>query len=153
MMDGKHKEEREPRRVRVFFYGTFMSPEVLARYGINVENVTPARVQNFDIYIRPRVNLISKNGASVYGGVVSVTHEELDRIYQGLEKQFGLKYLPEAVLAEPIERTAESEPVLCFITAQMEPGAPDPEYVRELATCVRALNLPESYALQIESFN
>jgi len=69
-----------------------------------------------------------------------------------LEKQFGLKYLPEAVLAEPIERTAESEPVLCFITAQMEPDAPDPEYVRELAACVRALNLPESYALQIESF-
>ena len=153
MMDGKHKGEPEPRRVRVFFYGTFMSAEVLARYGIHVENVTRARVHNFDIYIRPRVNLISKTGASVYGGVVSVTHEELDRIYQGLEKQFGLKYLPEAVLAEPIERTAESEPVLCFITAQMEPGAPDPEYVRELATCVRALNLPESYALQIESFN
>ena len=153
MMDGKHKGEPEPRRVRVFFYGTFMSPEVLARYGINVENVTAARVHNLDIYIRPRVNLISKNGASVYGGVVSVTHEELDRIYKGLEKQFGLSYLPDAVLAEPIETTAESEPVLCFITAQMEPGAPDPEYVRELATCVRALNLPESYALQIESFN
>jgi hypothetical protein len=83
---------------------------------------------------------------------VSVTHEELDRIYKGLEKQFGLKYLPEAVLAELIETTAESEPVLCFITAQMEPGAPDPEYVRELATCIRALNLPESYALHIESF-
>jgi gamma-glutamyl AIG2-like cyclotransferase len=153
MMDGKHKGEPEPRRVRVFFYGTFMSPEVLARYGINVENVTAVRVRNFEIYIRPRVNLISKNGVSVYGSVVSVTHEELDRIYQSLEKQFGLKYLPEAVLAEPIETTSEREPVLCFITDQMEPGVPDPEYVRELATCVRALNLPESYALHIESFS
>jgi len=69
MMDGKHKGEREPRRVRVFFYGTFMSPEVLARYGINVENVTAARVHNFDIYIRPRVNLISKNGATFTGAL------------------------------------------------------------------------------------
>jgi hypothetical protein len=152
MVDAQHKLEREPWRVRVFFYGTFMNPAVLARYGITVEKVTAARVQNFDIYIRPRVNLISKKGASVYGGVVSVTHEELDRIYVGLEKQFGLKYLPEAVLAESIETSAESEPVLCFIAAEMEPDTPEPQYVRKLAACVRALNLPESYALHIESF-
>ena len=150
-MDAQHELEREPRRVRVFFYGTFMNPEVLARYGITARQVTPARVRDLGIYIRPRVNLISKKGESVYGGVVSVTHEELDRIYLGLERDFGLKYLPEAVLAEPIDTSSESEPALCFIAAQMDPGPPDPQYVRELATCVRALNLPESYAVHIES--
>lgn len=144
--------EEETRRIRVFFYGTFMSPEVLAKHGVAAREVLPAKVSNFEIYIRPRVNLAPSDGSSVYGAVAGVTHDELDKIYSGLEKSFGLKYLPEAVLAETLGGTCAVEAVLCYIAPQMAPGPAAPGYVKELAACVRALNLPESYAVHIESF-
>ena len=144
--------EVESRRIRVFFYGTFMNPAVLAGYGITARGVLPARIANFELYIRPRVNLVPSVGASVYGTVVSVTHEDLEKIYCDLEKNFGLKYLPEAVLAETLDETPAVEPVLCYIASHVAPAPAAPEYVKELADCVRALNFPESYALHIESF-
>jgi hypothetical protein len=144
--------EVEPRRVRVFFYGTFMNPAVLAEYGIVARDLLPARVAGFELYIRPRVNLLPSAGASVYGTIACVTHEDLEKVYSDLEKRFDLKYLPEAVLAETLAGTLTVKAALCYITSQMTPGRAAPEYVKELAECVRALNLPESYALHIESF-
>ena len=144
--------ESEPRLVRVFFYGTFMNPAVLAAHGVTAKNVLAARVAGFEIYIRPRVNLVSREGACVYGSVVSVMHEDLDKIYLALEEKFGLRYLPEAVLAEAMEGFPKTEPALCYIAPRMTASPPHPEYVKELAECVRLLNLPESYARTIESF-
>jgi hypothetical protein len=144
--------ESESRLVRVFFYGTFMNPAVLAQYGVTARDVAPARVANFELYIRPRVNLVPSDGASVYGSVVSVTHDDLEKIYGDLEKRFGLKYLLEAVLAETLDETPAVESALCYFAPHMAPGPAAPEYVKELADCVRALNFPESYALHIESF-
>ena len=144
--------EAESRIVRVFFYGTFMHPPVLAAHGVIGRDVLPARVAGFELDIRPRVNLVSVRDACVYGSVVSVTHADLDKIYSGLEEKFGVRYLPEAILAEGMQVPPRTEPALCYIAAQMTPSPPPPEYVRELAECVRLLKLPESYARKIESF-
>src|SRR5213082_2372258 len=155
MEDGARRQQQmklESRLVRVFFYGTFMNAKVLAEYGIAAGEVLPARVMNFELSIRPRVNLVPCNGASVYGAVISVTHNDLEKIYSDLEKSLGLKYLPQAMLAETLAETPAFEPVLCYIASRMTPGLAAPEYVKELADCVRSLNLPESYALHIESF-
>jgi hypothetical protein len=129
-----------------------MNPIVLAEYGIIAKDVLPARVAGFDLNIRPRVNLVTSAGANVYGSIACITHEDLEKIYSDMEKRFGLKYLPEAVLVETIAGTLTIKPALCYIASFMTPGPAAPEYVRELAECVRALKLPESYALHIESF-
>jgi hypothetical protein len=50
--------ELEPRRVRVFFYGTFMNPAVLAEYGIVAKDLLPARVAGFV----PDSSLANENG-------------------------------------------------------------------------------------------
>jgi hypothetical protein len=144
--------EEESRLVRVFFYGTFMNPEVLAAYGIAAREVLPAKVTDFELCIRPRVNLVASKGATVYGAIVLVTQKDLEKIYSELERRLGLKYLPEAVLAETLSGGLTVKAALCYIAHSMTPGPAAPEYVKELADCVRALNFPESYALHIESF-
>ena len=70
--------------------------------------------------------------------------------YRNLDDQFGLKYLPEAVIAESLDGTFR--PVLCYIAPEMDDSAPSPEYVKQLASCVRELGLPEWYAAYVESF-
>ena len=137
-------------RVWVFFYGTFMSADVLAKHSVFPRRVVAARLPGLELSVRPRVNLTPSDRSSAYGALVFVTHSELVSLYSGLEQQLGLVYRPEAVVAETLEGMLR--PALCYLAAEMTPGRADPDYVRELAACVRALGLPEWYALHVESF-
>ena len=44
-------------RVWVFFYGTFMSRDVLINHGVTPTNVVPGKLSGFELYIRPRGNI------------------------------------------------------------------------------------------------
>jgi Gamma-glutamyl cyclotransferase, AIG2-like len=136
-------------QVWVFFYGTIMNPVVMKDFGVIADGVAPARLSGFDITIRPRPNLVRCEQASVFGSVVRVTHGDLVTIYSGLEKNFGIKYMPEAVLA--VTRDGALRPALCYIVPDMADAAPDPQFVRQLAGCVRSMGHPEWYAARVEA--
>ena len=138
------------KRVRIFFYGTFMSRAVLAEHGIDVPTVMPAKLSGYQLTIRPRANLIKDDRSCSYGSIAALTHEQISTLYRNLDDQFGLKYLPEAVIAESLDGTFR--PVLCYIAPEMDDSAPPREYVKQLASCVRELGLPEWYAAYVESF-
>jgi hypothetical protein len=53
-------------RFWVFFYGTFMSPGVLVDQGVTPGRNVPARLNGFELYIRPRVNLRRSDHSCVY---------------------------------------------------------------------------------------
>jgi hypothetical protein len=81
---------------------------------------------------------------------MAVTHEDLTTIYSGLERNFGIKYVPEAVL--PMTRDGLFRPALCYIVPQMLDSAPDPAFIKQLAQCVRTMGHPQWYAAHVESF-
>lgn len=138
------------RHVWVFFYGTFMSRDVLIAHGVTPTSVVPARLDGFELYIRPRVNLKPCDRSCVYGSVAAVTHEELSRLYTHLEEVFGVKYSPQPVLACALDGTVR--PALCYIASHMDDAPATRDYVNELAEVVRAAGLPEWYAEFVESF-
>jgi hypothetical protein len=137
-------------RVWVFFYGTFMRPGVLAEHEVTPTEVVPARLGGFDLDVRPRANLTRADRSCVYGALASLTHDDLAKIYSHLEEAFGLKYLPETVLAEALDGTLR--PALCYIMPHTSGARAGREYVAELAECVRAMGHPEWYAAYVESF-
>jgi hypothetical protein len=136
-------------KVWVFFYGTIMNPVVMKDFGVVADKVFPAKLSGFDITIRPRPNLVRSERASVFGSLFNVTHEDLATIYSGLEKNFGIKYLPEAVLATTLDGVVQ--PALCYIVPDMADAAPDPKFVSQLAQCVRTMGHPEWYAKHVEA--
>jgi len=136
--------------VWVFFYGTFMNRNVLIDHGITPTSIVPARLTGFELYIRPRVNLLPSDRSCVYGAIASVTHEELSRLYSHLEEVFGVQYSPQPVIADTLD--GFFRPVLCFIAQHMTESPPVREYVTELAECVRLAGLPEWYAEFVEAF-
>lgn len=140
----------ESRKVCVFFYGTFMDPNILRKEGVIAEDVTPARLAGFELYIRPRVNLVHSRQSCAFGALARVTHDDLANIYSGLKKRFGLSYFPEAVLAET--QNGMFQPALCYLASEMPEALADPAYVRELARCSRDLGFPDWYIAHIESF-
>jgi hypothetical protein len=137
-------------RVWVFFYGTFMSPGVLNEYGVTPGRIVPARLNGFELSIRPRGNLVRSERFCAYGVIADVTHEDLARLYSDLGERFGLKYFPEPVLAET--RDGAVRPVLCYIAPHMDDAPATSDYVGQLAEAVRAAGLPEWYAEFVESF-
>jgi hypothetical protein len=134
-----------------FFYGTIMNPEVMKGLGVAATEVCPARLPGFDLVIRPRPNLVRSERAVVFGSLMAVTHDDLTSIYAGLEKNFGIKYVPEAVLATT--RDGFVLPALCYTVPQLPDAAPDPAFVKQLAQCVRSMGHPEWYAAHVESFS
>jgi hypothetical protein len=139
------------KRVWVFFYGTVMHPDVLAgEFDITPAEVVPARLGGFELRVRGRVNLVRSERSYAYGALASITYPEIDRLYAYIEENFGLKYLPEPVLAETLDGVYRL--ALCYIVPHMEDAPANPAYVTQLAGCVRALGLPEWYAAHVESF-
>jgi len=134
-----------------FFYGTIMNPEVMKGLGVTATEVCPARLPGFDLVIRPRPNLVRSDRAVVFGSLMAVTHDDLTSIYAGLEKNFGIKYVPEAVLATT--RDGFVLPALCYTVPQLPDAAPDPAFVKQLAQCVRSMGHPEWYDAHVESFS
>ena len=136
--------------VWVFFYGAFMSPGVLSEHGVTPGRIVPAKLNGYELSIRPRGNVTRTERSCVYGVMTEVTHEDLGKLYSDLEELFGLKYFPEAVLAEAFDGTVR--PVLCYIAPHMDDAPATKEYVDHLAGAVRAAGLPEWYAQLVESF-
>lgn len=110
----------------------------------------PAKLNGFRLTIRPRVNLMRDERACVYGSVVAIPPEAIANLYARLEVGFGIKYLPQAVIAEGLDGTLW--PALCYIAPFMCDDAPEDSYVQQLAECVRGLGHPEWYAAYIESY-
>ena len=138
------------RRVWVFFYGTFMHPDVLAEFGVAAAEVLPARLGGFELRVRPRVNLVRAERSCVYGTLAALTHEEIAGLYAYIEETFGLKYFPEPLLVETLD--GAYRPALCYVARHMDEAPAEQAYVKQLAECVRALGLPEWYAAHVESF-
>ena len=94
----------EPTSVWVFFYGSYMSLDVLREASYTPGRREPARVPGFDIVIRPRANLVHDDRHSVYGILATATHEELARLYTHARDVLGETYdcLPDISLIDDV---------------------------------------------------
>ena len=136
--------------VWVFFYGTFMSAKILREYGINCEATIPAKLNGYELSIRPRVNLKKNESCVSYGGLAHISHQDISRLYSDLNDKFGITYYPYPVIAELADGSLK--PALCYISFDIRDSLADPDYVNKLARCATGLEAPEAYIGHIKSF-
>lgn len=134
----------------VFFYGAFMSAEVLKEHGIDCETTVAAKLSGFELSIRSRANLRPSPAHVSYGGLAYLTHRDIARLYDGLRDDFGIDYHPCPVIAELAD--GSSRPALCYLAPDIEAAPADPAYVNRLARCAKELDAPEAYIEHIKSF-
>lgn len=128
------------KRVPVFFYGSFMRREVMARGGFYPEHIEVARLSGFDIVCDPHANISRSDEHSIYGILVHPTHEELSRLYT--MNGVGV-FLPEAVLVET--QPGILRPAMCYIPPERGDKPADREYVERLVSVAREYGFPEWY--------
>ena len=143
-------EARHP-AVWVFFYGSYMSFDVLAEVNLVPRAWEVACLPGFELAIAPRANLIRAERGVVWGINATATHADLDRLYgEHAKGLLGETYLPEAVLTHAADGALR--PAMTYICPEMAPRAADTAYVERIAAPARRLGFPAWYVERIESF-
>ena len=138
------------KRVRVFFYGSYINLDVLREVDLVPQEVCVARVLGLALTIAPRANLRPEPGAVAWGILCTATHAELARLYdEHAHGRLGERYWPEAVLAEDEE--ARLHPALTYLSHDMVARPAEAAYVERIAVPAEALGFPEAYVDHIRS--
>ena len=137
-------------RVFTFFYGSYINQNVLKELNIFLEKWEVAKLQGFDIHIKPYANLIKSSKNSVYGILTRLTHEELKKLYSHAEEVFHEVYQPEAVLVQTSDEKWIA--ALCYLCHKMEEKASDNNYIKRIVEPAKEYNFPDWYVKKLESF-
>ena len=129
------------RRIDAFFYGLFMDSDILQENHIAAVNPRQAYIDDYALVIGRRATLIAKPGARAYGMVISLMHDEIDKLYSGS----GLEdYRPEALLVHLLGGSVL--PVMCYNLLKIpEPDEANAEYARRLCSTLKKLQFPDEY--------
>ena len=138
------------RKVKTFFYGSYINLDVLKEVDLIPEHVEVARLAGFDIRIQPLANLVQSDEHTVYGILTSATHTELQRLYAHARDVLGGVYLPEAVLSQTLD--GKPVPALCYIASAMPPRPASDEYIDRIVIPAKQYAFPPRYIARLESF-
>ena len=133
------------RRADVFFYGLFMDEELLRGKGFKPQAIEVGSVQGMSLRIGQRATLVRDPTARVYGVLMSLTMDELERLYSEPGVQ---AYRPQAVLVHPASGGVIG--ALCYNLPELpSAGESNPEYATQLRAVARRAGLPEDYVESI----
>jgi hypothetical protein len=137
-------------RVPVFFYGSYMNPRVLAEADVVPERFETARLDGFDIEIRPLANLVPAPDRCVFGLLTRARHAELERLYVHAREVLGGRYLPHPVVVRT--RSSGARPALCYIAPSLPARPAANDYVERILAPAREYGFPARYLERLESF-
>ena len=137
-------------KVWTFFYGSYINFDVLKEVELEPTEWEVARLHGYDIKIEPRANLERSDADTVYGILATATHRQLNNLYAHAKEVLGETYLPEAVLAETLDR--KWRPALCYICPGMEPRSAHPDYVARILVPARQYGFPGWYLDRLARF-
>ena len=138
--------EEKVRRIDVFFYGLFMDDALLREKGMNPKNRRVASVENFSLYIGARATLVPCAGRAVHGVLFSLTHGEVDALYQEASVS---AYRPEAISVQLADGSVI--PALCFnLPVPPSTSERNPQYASKLREVASRIGLPPSYVSSIQ---
>jgi hypothetical protein len=130
-----------------FFYGSFLNLDVLKEGGFVPERHEVAKLNGFDIHIRPLATLVRSDQHCVFGIVASGTHKELQRLYA---QDWVGTYLPEPVLVETLD--GKCRPALCYVAPVGESRPATNDYIDRIVGPAKRYGFPPWYIARLESF-
>jgi len=135
------------KKIAVFFYGSFMRREVMARAGYTPDHIEVAKLNGFDIHIDPHANISRSDQHAIYGILVSATHAQLHKLYA--MDGVGV-FLPEAVLVQTTD--GKLQPAMCYIPPARSNQPADREYLERLISVAVEYGFPEWYVARLTRF-
>ncbi|WP_024955105.1 gamma-glutamylcyclotransferase family protein [Sulfurospirillum arcachonense] len=122
----------------VFFYGLYMDEEILKAKNVEPRNRRIAFANDYQLRIGNMATLLRKKDSQAYGLVYSLTHDEVNVLYQ---KSGLTDYISESILVE-LEDGSKIATLSCIL---LNPPASDEsnlEYFKKLKLCMESYDLP-----------
>ena len=137
----------ELERVKVFYYGLFMDPDLLKKQGLSPKNAVITKLPDYKLLLGERATMIKSNGNDVWGMVMDLSKEELVSLYSD----------PSVAEYEPVQVIchAENDVKIAAQTYILPMGYPltpakNSSYAKKLLTICTKLELPSNYCQRIE---
>ncbi|MEZ5758949.1 MAG: gamma-glutamylcyclotransferase family protein [Emcibacteraceae bacterium] len=129
-------------RVKVFYYGLFMDPDLLREQGLNPDKPVIARLDHYELRLGERATMLPKSGSEVWGTVMSLNEQELKSLYT---PPSVADYKP-----RQIEYHTENGDKLNAVTYILPEGYPlsppkNANYAKKLLTICKKMNIPPFY--------
>ena len=67
--------------VTAFFYGLFLDPEILVKLGYTPNNVQIAKLNNYQLIIGERANLVRSDSNHVWGNLIDLNQNDINALY------------------------------------------------------------------------
>lgn len=130
--------------MRVFFYGLFMDQGLLAKKGVEPNEVNAGFVDGYVLRIGERATLAPRTGARAYGVVMEITPGEAAELYA---EESVADYLPEPVVVELMDGTKVE--ATCYNLPGDKIIGTNRKYAELLLDVATSLGFPDSYLDQI----
>ncbi len=67
--------------ISCFFYGSYMDPAILRKYGANPGPMRPGRLKGWRLTFTPHANLVPDEGGEVEGVIMYLSQDDVDTLY------------------------------------------------------------------------
>lgn len=135
---------------RVFFYGLFMDKDLLQEKGFKPSDAVMASLQHYGLRLAERATLVPSKGERVYGMLMSLDDNELERLYGDESVK---DYLPETVRVKTLNGREQEARVYNLPPAYaLVDKNNNPQYATALKQVSQKLGLPKDYIAEIEKW-
>ncbi|MBD0333077.1 MAG: gamma-glutamylcyclotransferase [Chitinophagaceae bacterium] len=132
-------------RVNVFFYGLFMDISLLHSKGVNPQDIMLVELKGYSLKIGNRATLIPDTNKTVYGFLMSLTHDEIDTLYSDKSLK-AYRYEPVIVY----DKNGKMFPAVCFNLVEAPAiDEHNEEYAQKLKLVALQYGLPKEYVNSI----
>ena len=133
----------------IFFYGLFMSAELLREQGLHPSSLGVAELAGYRLHIGARASLIRDDAGRCYGVLMDLPSAEAEALYAPADVR---DYRAEEVRVIQRESGRELSALVYNLPAEALSAASNSDYARKLAELARELELPPSYVDEIAAF-
>lgn len=133
--------------VTAFFYGLFLDPDILENLGCSPKNIRIAKLDNYELIIGQRANLIQKNSSHVWGNLIELSENDINGLYS--EKSVA-DYVKQTVtcITQPDNKKIIADVYILPENYDLIP-AENSEYIKKLYSLCQKYNFPNYYLSQL----
>lgn len=136
-------------RVDVFFYGSFMDPGVLAKYGLDPSDLRAASIRDYSIGFTPMATICPCPGAVVWGVVCKLPSSSLEQAYR-FPPLADYGYFTQKIKISEMDGTASS--AIVYLTNQSAGVKPGRAYLENIIRIGGERKFPKEYLTRLRSF-
>ena len=136
-------------QVDVFFYGSFMDPNVLLKYDLHPCGIKTASLTDYSIGFTPMATIFSSPRSVVWGVICGLPSSQLEQAYR-VQPLSEYDYYAKKISISTVD--GERHAAIVYLTDKPIGFIPERPYVENIIRIATEHKFPEEYLRLLQSF-